>query len=145
MSETPAIPRLFDSVAQRRNRSRAAAGFGGYDFLKREAARRLGERLELMRRDFPLCLDFGCHNGLLTDEFAGSGKIGTVIQADPAPEFAAHAAAAGPAVAVDYDRLPFAAASFDAVFSCLLLHWVDDLPGVMAQIRRLLKLSLIHI
>ena len=139
MSETPAIPRLFDSGAQRRNRSRAAAGFGGYDFLKREAARRLGERLELMRRDFPLCLDFGCHNGLLTDEFAGSGKIGTVIQADPAPEFAARAAAAGPAVAVDYDRLPFAAGSFDAVFSCLLLHWVDDLPGVMAQIRRLLK------
>ncbi len=85
MSETPAIPRLFDSGAQRHNRSRAAAGFDGYDFLKREAARRLGERLELMRRDFPLCLDFGCHNGLLTDEFAGSGKIGTVIQADPAP------------------------------------------------------------
>ncbi|MEC8765024.1 MAG: methyltransferase domain-containing protein, partial [Pseudomonadota bacterium] len=55
------------------------------------------------------------------------------------PEFAAMAAAAGPALASEYDRLPFAEGSFDAVFSCLMLHWVDDLPGVMAQIRRLLK------
>ena len=139
MSEPTTIPKLFDSAAQRRNRGRAAADFGGYDFLKREATGRLADRLELMRRDFPLCLDFGCHDGVLTGEFAGSGKVGKVIQADPAPEFAACAAAAGPSVAVEYDRLPFAEASFDAVFSCLLLHWVDDLPGVMAQIRRLLK------
>jgi SAM-dependent methyltransferase len=76
---------------------------------------------------------------MLTREIMAGGKVGRVIQADPAPAFAASAASAGPAVAVEYDALPFAAGSFDAVFSCLLLHWIDDLPGVMAQIRRLLK------
>ena len=139
MSDTPTIPRLFDQTAQRRYRDRAAAGFGGFDFLKREAALRIADRLELMRRDFPLCLDFGCHDGALTREIRSTDKVGTVIQADPAAGFAAHAADCGPAVVTEYDRLPFAAASFDAVFSCLTLHWVDDLPGVMAQMRRMLK------
>ena len=139
MSDTPAIPRLFDQTAQRRHRDRAAGGFGGSDFLKCEAAVRIADRLELMRRDFPLCLDFGCHDGTLTREIRTSGKVGTVIQADPAPGFAHRAAACGPAVVTGYDQLPFAPASFDAVFSCLTLHWVDDLPGVMAQMRRLLK------
>ena len=139
MSEAPTIPRFFDSAAQRRNRARAASGFAGFAFLKREAVLRMADRLALMRRDFPLCLDLGCHDGMLTREIAASGKVGQVIQADPAPEFAAMAGVAGPALAVEYDSLPFAAGSFDAVFSCLLLHWIDDLPGVMAQIRRLLK------
>ena len=139
MNEAPTIPRLFDSAAQRRNRSRAAPHFADFDFLKREAALRMADRLALMRRDFPLCLDFGCHDGMLTRSLAEAGKIGRVIQADPSPIFAARAADTGPPVAVEYDSLPFAAGSFDAVFSCLLLHWIDDLPGVMAQIRRLLK------
>ena len=66
MSQKPSIPRLFDQTAQRRNRARAAAGFSGFDFLKLEAAIRIADRLELMRRDFPLCLDFGSHDGTLT-------------------------------------------------------------------------------
>lgn len=139
MTDHDGIPRLFDQTAQRRARDRAVSGFSDFDFLKREAALRISDRLELMRRDFPLCLDFGAHDGTLTREITATGKIGRVVQADPSPVFAASAASSGPAVAVEYDQLPFAPASFDAVFSCLLLHWVDDLPGVMAQIRRLLK------
>ena len=73
MSDAPTIPRLFDSTAQRRTRPRAAPGFGGFDFLKREAVLRMADRLALMRRDFPLCLDFGCHDGVLTREIMGGG------------------------------------------------------------------------
>ena len=109
MSQDPSIPRLFDQVAQRRHRARAAAGFSGFDFLKKEAAIRIADRLELMRRDFPLCLDFGSHDGTLTRVIADSGKVGAVLQADPAPAFACLAADAGPALATEYDRLPFAA------------------------------------
>ena len=94
MTETPSIPRFFDSAAQRRNRTRAAPGFAGFDFLKREAVLRMADRLALMRRDFPLCLDFGCHDGMLTREIMTGGKVGHVIQADPAPAFAAMAGTA---------------------------------------------------
>ena len=40
----------------------------------------------------------------------------------------------------DWDKfLPFAPASFDLVVSALALHWVNDLPGALLQLRRALK------
>ena len=133
------IPRLFDTQAQRRNRSRAAPHYDDFRFLKEEAALRIADRVELVRRDFALSLDFGAHDGTLTRHLKPLGKIGTIIQADPAPQFAVIARDQGPAIATDYSILPFAYESFDAVFSCLTLHWVDDLPGVISQMRNLLK------
>lgn len=136
---SPEIPRLFDYAQHRRNRTRSAATFGEFDFLKTEAALRLAERLELVRRDFALCLDFGCHDGLLTNHLKKTGKVGTVIQADATFEFAAMARVNGPAIVSEAEQLPFAPAMFDAVFSCLSLHWIDDLPGLLTQMRTLLK------
>lgn len=133
------IPRLFDMHSQRRNRHRAAPRYANYRFLKEEAALRLADRIDLVRRSFDLALDFGAHDGTLTRYLRDTNKIGTVIQADPAPRFASLARAEGPAVATDYDILPFAPNRFDAVLSCLSLHWVDDLPGVISQMRALLK------
>lgn len=133
------IPRLFDTRAQRQNRTRAVKGYADFNFLKQEAAIRLADRVELVRRHFPLCLDFGAHDGSLTSILEPLQKTGCIIQADPAPDFAQLAASKGPAVVTDYTSLPFAPGQFDAVFSCLTLHWVDDLPGLLAQMRGLLK------
>jgi len=135
----PGIPRLFDFAQHCRNRARAAASFSDFDFLKSEGALRLAERVELVRRDFDLCLDFGCHDGLLTHYLKRTGKVGTVIQSDPTFEFASLAKINGPSIVTEAEKLPFAPAMFDAVFSCLSLHWIDDLPGLLSQMRALLK------
>jgi SAM-dependent methyltransferase len=42
-------------------------------------------------------------------------------------------------LAAEPEFLPFAPGSFDAVLSVLLLHWVNDLPGALLQLRRALK------
>ncbi len=42
-------------------------------------------------------------------------------------------------VVTDEELLPFQDASFDLVVSNLSLHWVNDLPGCLAQIKRVLK------
>jgi SAM-dependent methyltransferase len=42
-------------------------------------------------------------------------------------------------LAADEEALPFADASFDLALSCLSLHWVNDLPGALVQLRRALK------
>ena len=42
-------------------------------------------------------------------------------------------------VAADEEFLPFAPASFDLVVASLSLHWVNDLPGALIQLRMALK------
>jgi SAM-dependent methyltransferase len=42
-------------------------------------------------------------------------------------------------VVADEEFLPFAPRSFDLVTSAMTLHWVNDLPGTLIQIARILK------
>jgi len=131
---------VFDRRAVRRHRERAAKTLAAHDFLLREVADRLAERLDDVTRQFPLALDLGCHDGALGRALAGRGGIETIIQSDLSPAMAGKAAHGGqPALAADEEALPFAEAAFDAVFSLLSLHWVNDLPGALIQARRALK------
>ena len=63
-----------------------------------------------------------------------SGSSCAAISARPS-----RARAAGPAVVADEEALPFAPQSFDLVLSAMALHWVNDLPGTLIQIGRILK------
>jgi SAM-dependent methyltransferase len=128
---------VFDRGAVRRHRDRAAAGIRDHDFLFREAGERLADRLDDISRDFPLALDLGCHGGELGRLLAGRGGIETLVQSDLSPAMATWAG--GLSVAADEEFLPFAGETFDAILSCLSLHWVNDLPGAMVQARRALK------
>ena len=121
---------VFDRAAVRRHRIRAAPNLGSHDFLVREIAERLTGRLDDVRRDFPVVLDLGHHRAVP----AGRAGIGRVLRCDALPDLA-------PAfgVAADEELLPFAEASFDLIASLLSLHWVNDLPGALAQMRRALK------
>ncbi len=129
----------FDRRAVRRHRDRAAPGLGAHDFLFAEAAERLADRLDDITRRFPLALDLGCHDGVLARALRGRGGIERLVQMDLSPAMARRAARFGPALAGDEERLPFAPRSFDAVLSCLSLHWVNDLPGALIQARLALK------
>ncbi len=139
------IPHLFDMLALRWNRQRAAASYDRFAFLKDEAALRLVDRVDLMRRDFDLCLDLGAHDGRLSQYLAPLGKVRTIVQSDPAVRFSKSFSPndrnnkAGLFAVHDFSTLPFADKSFDGIFSCLNFHWVNDLPGLFVQIRRSLR------
>jgi NADH dehydrogenase [ubiquinone] 1 alpha subcomplex assembly factor 5 len=131
---------IFDRSLLRKRRDRAAPHFAAHDFLVREAAERLADRLDDVTRRFPVALDLGCHTGEMADTLGQRGGIETLFQCDLSPAMAAGAARNGrPTVAADEEWLPFADDSFDLVLSCLSLHWVNDLPGTLVQIRRVLK------
>ncbi|MBO6783952.1 MAG: methyltransferase domain-containing protein, partial [Alphaproteobacteria bacterium] len=134
---------IFDRSMIRRRRARAAARFADHDFLFREIAERLAERVGDVRRDFALALDAGCRSGLFAKAAQGAipGKIGQVVQYDLSPDFAALAArdTVMPTLAADDEALPFAPASFDLVASCAVLHAVNDVPGALIQLRQALK------
>ena len=146
MSEpAPDSPHVFDRSTVRRHRDRAAAralGGDNADFLHREVAERLAERLDEVRRDFANVLELGCHHGALTGLLAARPGINTLIAADLSPACAALSTRPwkrSHGVAADEEALPFAAGVFDLVVSNLALHWVNDLPGTLIQVRRALK------
>ena len=128
---------VFDRAAVRAHRDRAAARLDEHDFLLREVAERLADRLDDVRRAFPVALDLGCHSGAFADALAGRGGIERLVQADLSPAMLGRAS--GPRVAADEEMLPFADTSFDLVASVLSLHWVNDLPGALVQMRRALR------
>ena len=91
-------------------------------------------------RSFPLAVDLGARVGVFARALADSEartRVGLVIETDLSG--AMLAGRGGPRVQADEERLPFAAESLDLVVSTLALHWTNDLPGVLVQIRRALK------
>jgi SAM-dependent methyltransferase len=128
---------IFDRSMLRTRRERAARGWDEVSFLKREIADRLVDRLGDVRRTFPLALDLGAHGDELGCALAGRSNVGTLMRSDLGPAFARRAD--GPAVVADEEALPFAAGSFDLVLTAMCLHWVNDLPGTLIQIARVLK------
>jgi SAM-dependent methyltransferase len=127
---------VFDLRAVRLHRARAARS-GTADFLAAEAADRLADRLEDVSRRFPHALDLGSGSGALAGTLRGRGGIEWIVAADSALDFARKAA--GPRLVAEAETLPFAPASFDLVLSNLALHWTNDLPGALLQLRRVLR------
>jgi SAM-dependent methyltransferase len=83
-------------------------------------------------------LDLGCGDGQLTERLAASGAH--VVAVDASAEMVAAARGRGVVATVaDAAALPFADASFDAVFSNAVLHWVRDQDGMMSEVRRVLR------
>jgi SAM-dependent methyltransferase len=131
--------RIFDRTLHAHHRSRAARTFPSYSFLKRAAAEDIALRLSAINRRFPRVLDLGAHDGTLADVLRSdpdtADRIGDVFTTDLAPSFVHRPLG----IACDEEALPFADGSFDLVVSALSLHWVNDLPGSLVQIRRALR------
>jgi len=127
---------LFDRRAWRAHRDRSAR-VGSVDFLHDEIVGRLIDRLDLVGREFPLALDLGARAGGLARALAVRPGTSRAVAAEPSHVFVT--TAPGLRVAADPELVPFREASFDLVASVLALHWVADLPGTLAQLRRALK------
>jgi SAM-dependent methyltransferase len=131
-----APPVIFDRKLLRARRLRAAL-HGAENFLLDRVAEDLADRLQSVKRQFPQALDLGTPGGALGQRLAASAHIGRLFNAEPLAHL--RAPEAGPRIAADEEALPFGDASFDLVVSALALHWVNDLPGTLLQIRRILK------
>ena len=127
---------LFDRRAWRLHRDRAARS-GCVDFLHSEVADRILDRLDDLGRRFRTVLDLGAHNGALSRALERRPEIETVVAADPSIIFLDRGH--GMRVAADPELIPFRQRSFDLAVSALALHWVDDLPGTLVQLRQVLK------
>jgi SAM-dependent methyltransferase len=127
MTESPII---FDRLLQRRRRSRTAASPA--NFLLDRVAGELADRLSVVLRRFDVGVDLGTPGDTVRMALRRLGAVGMIVGADII-------ARDKPFVVADEEALPFGDASLDLVVSGLALHFANDLPGVLAQIRRALK------
>ncbi len=128
---------VFDRAAVRRHRDRAAR-LGAAEFLFEAAAEGLADRLQDIRRQFPRALVLGARDGVMARALGGRGGIETLVEADDSAGLIARATGSA-RVAAEGEALPFAPAAFDLVLSPLALHWTNDLPGALLQLRRCLR------
>ncbi|KAK3683932.1 S-adenosyl-L-methionine-dependent methyltransferase [Podospora appendiculata] len=132
------------------------------DYLKDEVASRVCERLLDIKRHFPRALDLGAHSCNIARALDRenldpstptsppvSTKITELVAADsseallfrdadlPSPESSTMAVTR--LVLPTEETIPFAPETFDLVLSSLSMHWINNLPGVLAQINSVLK------
>jgi NADH dehydrogenase [ubiquinone] 1 alpha subcomplex assembly factor 5 len=125
---------VFDRPAVRRHRDRAASTVERVAEVLREAADRLLDRLDDTTMRFARALDVG-GRGVVAPLLRARGI--DVVSSDLSAGMAARNG--GTCVAADEEFLPFAPGSFDLVVANLSLHWVNDLPGALIQLRHALR------
>lgn len=148
------MPAIFNRSVKQLQRIRSAsdpASNREADYLKDEVANRVVDRLLFLKREFSHVVDLGGGNGhiarsLSSDRGQDSDtlrhRIKHLTVTDLALSLAerddvgAYGGLSVSRLSVDEESLPFAERSIDAIVSNLALHWVNDLPGALIQIRR---------
>jgi SAM-dependent methyltransferase len=120
-------PQIFDRRLYAARRARAER-LGAAGFLVAEVAAHLAERIGAVNRRFERALDLSSRDEGF-EALRGAATDWTRAKLYPSAD----------GIVADEEALPFAPASFDLVVSVLSLHAVNDLPGALIQIRRVLK------
>jgi SAM-dependent methyltransferase len=125
---------VFDRRAVRHHRDRAAPQVHRVADILNDVADRLLDRLDDTTHRFTQALDVG-GRGVVAPRLHARGI--ECVSLDLSARMAA--LNGGLTVAGDEEVLPFAAGSFDLVVANLSLHWVNDLPGALIQLRMALR------
>lgn len=127
---------IFNRKSFVKHRLRAKKEFKQFDYLLQEVVRNIKDRLEDFDKKFPIILDLGARSGYFRDLLVEKGEL--LIESE-----------------YDYDLLSFtdnpaiiqivgddeliALKNLDLIISCLNFHFINDLPGALAQMRQALN------
>ncbi|GAB4145471.1 MAG: methyltransferase domain-containing protein [Sphingomonadales bacterium] len=126
MSQKP--PQIFDRALLRQRKARTMTAAGAHDFLFREVGDRLLERVGEINRRFDQVLVLGEPIAGLETALPNARLVRAWNRPGP-----------GRDLVLDEEYLPFKPASFDLVLALGGLHWVNDLPGCLIQLRHCLR------
>ena len=125
-------PIIFDVARRQQRLARAVKLFPQADFLHRRAAEDAAHTLSAILREFKSPVDLSPHPGLLADALMGTPaaeRVGTIQSLGAIAERAAPGSG----------FLPIEDQGADLIINLFGLHWANDLPGALSQIRRALR------
>ena len=125
---------IFDLNAVRQHRDRAAARLNSVAPVLDSLATRLLDRLEDTKRQFTTALDLG-GRGAIAPALIAQGM--QVVSADISAAMAAKAGGTQHLLpSEDFGLEPH---KYDLILAHFSLHWINDLPGALIQLRRALQ------
>ncbi|MER8537036.1 class I SAM-dependent methyltransferase [Mesorhizobium sp. M1005] len=128
-------PVIDTSLWLARKRRAMAHPIAGADFLMRRAAEDLADRLGAVERRFGKAASLFCQTPAAAEVLAESGKVTENVRVE------ADAAFLGgqPGLLAPLETVPFEPESLDLAVSLLSLQAMNDIPGMLVQVRRALK------
>jgi len=132
MTDTVNVPEIFNRQRRRIVRDRAYKRANGGDFFSQIMVEEIVERLDVVKRSFRRALIIGLPAAGLEKKLESRGM--KVVFADSSARLAGTLGG----VICDDDRLPFADHSFDLIINIGSLDTINDLPGALVLIRRIL-------
>ena len=118
-----------------RKRRALSRPVGGADFLMHRVAEDLADRLAAVERSFGKAAALFCQTPAAADALAASGKVVEIVRVEADAAFLGGQAG----LVVPLETVPFEAESLDLVVSLLSLQAMNDIPGMLVQIRRALR------
>lgn len=104
----------------------------GADFLLERAAEDIADRVALVSRQFDRALEFFGHTGLTARRLSALPNVGHVdrLESIGTPDILV--------TPEQLNALPLEAGRYNLIVAPLCLHMMDDLPGILVQLRRAL-------
>lgn len=133
------LPRL-DKQSVKRSFNRAASHYDGVAVLQAEVLARVLERLDYIRHQPRSILELGCGTGKGIRGLQKRYPKARIHGVDIAHQMLLQASQQyrwwrkKPRIVADMEQLPFAAGSFDMLFSSLAMQWSNDLQLVLNQL-----------
>lgn len=128
-------PILDTTLWLARKRRALAAPVAGAEFLMARAAEDLADRLAAVQRKFDRAATLFCQTPAAADALKAGGKVGEVLRVEADAAFLD----GRPGTVAAPETVPLEPESLDLAVSLLSLQAMNDIPGMMIQIRRALK------
>jgi NADH dehydrogenase [ubiquinone] 1 alpha subcomplex assembly factor 5 len=137
--------KVFNRLVKKLQQERAAVNVRNLkcDYIRDAIANGMVDRFLDIKRNFTHVLDFGSGSGHVIKYLDTDIVSGKLIQFDQSKLVKRDEHIVYPIpvdrIMGDLEQLPFQENTFDAVVSCLALHWINDIPNTLKQIHSVLK------
>ena len=131
---------IFNNKLHKLRRERAFKNWKNFSYLKRISSERIFERLYEIKGEFENGLELGCHYGELGSLLKNQSKINYLLQTDlilnyckKSKENTFHS------LQIDFKKMPFKINKFDVVLSTFFIHWIEDIPILLKNLKKIMK------